>query len=247
MLLLLFSGAAGGSVTGAATTSQAQTVAAAGAFNLSGVFGDSATSQAQTIAASGSSIPPAVTGTGATSQAQTASGSGTYTPAAITGIGATSQAQTAAGTGTFTGSGITGTGATSQGQTSSGAGNVTSPNILTGGGEYLRHKLIHQFEDDQRRVEALSKLPAIKPAERLAVKRAAHKLATSIEPFTFDDVADEINASLRETDAKGQESHLDWVLYFLRVEAYTIEKQAQEAEELEIIAAMMMARKQWQL
>jgi hypothetical protein len=117
----------------------------------------------------------------------------------------------------------------------------------SGGGEYLRDKLIRQFEDDQRRIEALRKLPSIEPIERIAIKKVARKLAKSPEPFTFDDVEAEINASLRETDAKGQESHLDWLLYFLRVEAYTLDRVAQEAEELEIVVAMMMARKQWQL
>lgn len=76
MSLLLALTAGGGGISGSASTSQAQTVAATGAATNPAVTGVAATSQAQTVAATGSFTPALVTGTGATSQAQTTQGAG---------------------------------------------------------------------------------------------------------------------------------------------------------------------------
>lgn len=110
------------SVSGAATTSQAQTVAGSGTYTPGPVTGACTTSQAQTASASGTVTPP-VTGTATTSQAQTVAGSGTFTAGAVTGTAATSQAQTVAGSGTSAPA-IAGTATTSQAQSTSGSGTV---------------------------------------------------------------------------------------------------------------------------
>lgn len=127
MSLLLAVVPASGGVSGTATTSQSQTIAATGAVTAP-VSGTATTSQAQTAAAAGTVTAPAVTGTATTSQAQTAAATGAAT-APVSGTASTSQAQTAAGTGNFTMIGVVGDAVTSQAQTASASGTVTAPAV----------------------------------------------------------------------------------------------------------------------
>lgn len=150
MSLLLALTDSGGGVTGAAATSQAQTVAATGSFAAaSGITGVAATSQAQTVAVTGTASPAAVSGTLSANQAQTTALAGNASPATVSGTGSASQGQTSAASGSFAGSaGVSGVASTSQGQTVISIGEVINPNV----GIQPIHG--YNFENDRRLLKA---------------------------------------------------------------------------------------------
>lgn len=135
LTLLLFRGGGGTAtpVIGVATSSQAQTAAATGAFVPIGVAGNGVTSQAQTVAVSGSTAVANVTGVGATNQGQTIAASGTANPQAVTGTATDSQAQTIAASGSTGSVNVAGIANISQAQTSAAIGDA-SPAMVDGTG-----------------------------------------------------------------------------------------------------------------
>ena len=133
MSLLLALTGGGSGVTGAAATSQAQTVASDGSFTAAGIVtGSVATSQAQTASLSGSVTAPSVTGTLTTIQAQTVAASGIASPAAVSGALASSQAQTTALAGNASPASVSGTGTAAQGQTIAASGSFAGSSSVSG-------------------------------------------------------------------------------------------------------------------
>ena len=120
--------------------------------------------------------------------------------------------------------------------------------LLRGGGhstgnDYLRQKLFRKFEDRNHRLDELQKLPTIQPNERVAIKAAARKLATSPSGFDVADIEDQIKAALYPMGATPTALHVDWIMYFLRVEGYKSQQAQEDEETLEIAVALLMRRK----
>jgi hypothetical protein len=117
---------------------------------------------------------------------------------------------------------------------------ITAP---SGGGAEARARLevmrktLREFEDEQERIKSRDRLPQIAEPERKAIKAAARKLAKSPEPFGFEDIEQQIKASMLPMEVQPLELHIDWMLYFLRIEAY---HSRLEAEEEEIAMALLL-------
>lgn len=210
-------------ITGTATTSQAQTIAASGTF-IALVTGTATTSQAQTAAASGTYTPPLVTGTAATSQAQTTAGNGTFI-ALVTGTAATSQAQTIAGSGTFTPAGISGTASTSQAQTTQGTGTVS-------GGETDTHD-----GDSWKRYRAkLERIVNMKDALEIVQESPEE----AIEVIQEADVTPKIKAKIARLDYQKVINDLKLQEFIAKQLLIVVELQRIAQEDDDLLTFMMM-------
>lgn len=109
-----------------------------------------------------------------------------------------------------------------------------------------RLRLRQAFKDKEERDRELKKLPPIKEKERVQLKKSARKLIQR-EPVNFKELEARVSADLEEIGAKPAPNHLDWLLYFLRVEAHLIDEQRKAAEiramieeDEELIVALLM-------
>jgi hypothetical protein len=102
----------------------------------------------------------------------------------------------------------------------------------------VMRKTLREFEAEQDRIKARDNLPKIEEKQRIALKASARKLAKSPEPFGLDDIEQQIKASMLQMQVEPMALHVDWMLYFLRVEAYHA-RQAAEEEEIAILLMLL--------
>jgi hypothetical protein len=106
-----------------------------------------------------------------------------------------------------------------------------------GGGYAIRNKLVRKFKDDQERTAALSKLTALDDKKRVALKKAAKDLANLTE-VSYTDTLKALEYSLVPFNETATENHLDWLLYFVRVEAYKQDQLKQQRQEQKRLALL---------
>jgi hypothetical protein len=110
------------------------------------------------------------------------------------------------------------------------------------GGMLHRYKLLQAFKDKQERDEAVSKLPKASERERVVLRKSARALIKS-EPVNYKELETRVSKDLESIGLAPAPNHLDWLLYFLRVEAHAIaqaQKIAQEDEDLMQVLLMAL-------
>lgn len=202
-----------------ATTNANDTLSAVGATTITGSL--ARTNANDTLSAAGS---PVISGSlSRTNANDTLAASGAA--GAVTGTLAVTNANDT----------LSATGVTASDQQGSGGGADSN-----WGGLLHKHKLLQAFKDKQERDAAVKKLPKVSQIERVTLRKSARKLIAS-EPANYKELESRVAADLSVINRIPVPNHLDWLLYFLRVEAHISEQMrlAQEDEESAIMAILL--------
>jgi hypothetical protein len=104
-----------------------------------------------------------------------------------------------------------------------------------------RHKLLEAFKNKQERDAAVQKLPPATEKERAVLRKAAKKLIAA-EPVNYKELETRVAEDLQSISLTPQPNHLDWLLYYLRVEAHLqAEALAQQLEDDDLMMALLTA------
>lgn len=108
------------------------------------------------------------------------------------------------------------------------------------GGFLHRYKLLQAFKDKQERDKAVQALPPVTQNARQVLKKSARKLVIS-EPTNYKEIEDRVTADLAQVGLKPVPNHLEWLLYYLKVEAHRIQMEIESQEEEAAIQALLLA------
>ncbi|MGL4575860.1 MAG: hypothetical protein ACRCV9_13840 [Burkholderiaceae bacterium] len=100
----------------------------------------------------------------------------------------------------------------------------------------IQQRVIREFLDEKERKRTVKALPDVSAKEREIVKRVARELAADALAGVAQ-FESRLSVAIKSGGAKPSAAHGEWLIYFMRVEAYRI---AHEIEEEESLALMMM-------
>lgn len=101
--------------------------------------------------------------------------------------------------------------------------------------------MLEAFRDKQERDAAVAKLPKASERERVTLRKAAKKLIQA-EPVNYKELESRVAADLESIGLLPAPNHLDWLLYYLRIEAHLIDQARQMAEDDDsMMAALLVA------
>jgi Concanavalin A-like lectin/glucanases superfamily len=123
-----------------------------------------------------------------------------------------------------------------------------TPPLGAGGNGYYRppgmlhkYKLLEAFKNKQARNEAVAKLPKATEKERVVLRKSAKSLIQT-QPVNYKELETRVSADLARIGVIPAPNHLDWLLYFLRVEEFSRQQAIQQAkDDEEIMTVLLMA------
>jgi hypothetical protein len=109
------------------------------------------------------------------------------------------------------------------------------------GGLALKERLLREFKDDEEQRAARAALPKVPERVRKAIGRVARTVATMPGPLvTTKAIERALISELEPIDVEAQARHVAWLQYLLRVQAHAARMQAEEDDDEEALALLLL-------